>query len=318
MNDTDTQEKEPKKKLSLSRPGKLELKKTIEGGQVRQSFSHGRSKVVAVEVRKKRTFAPGAGGTMREVRDEEAEAAFESAGTEAAEMTPVEVRIPLSEQHLTEHERQVRAKALQEARRAEEERQSRAVVEDERRDEDDLRRVAEEEAKRLAEEEARKAEEETRRKAEEAEARRRAEQGEAAAVAGVAKLKQHAEEGVVEEEDDSESARARRGKVAPKRPPARTRGEPRRRSGKLTITDALEENERVRSLASMRRAREKQKKKEIQTERVKVVREVTIPETITVNELSNRMAERGVEVIRTLMKMGVIATLHQEIGRAHV
>ena len=63
--------KEPvtKNKLSLSHPGKLELKKTIEGGQVRQKFSHGRSKVVTVEVRKKRVFAPGTSGSMKEVKN---------------------------------------------------------------------------------------------------------------------------------------------------------------------------------------------------------------------------------------------------------
>ncbi len=59
-------------KTSLTlRPGKLELKKTVETGSVRQSFSHGRTKTVTVEVKKKRTFAPGAGGRMTEVREEE-------------------------------------------------------------------------------------------------------------------------------------------------------------------------------------------------------------------------------------------------------
>ena len=57
-----------KNKLSLSKPGKLEIRKTVEGGQVRQKFSHGRSKVVTVEVKKKRTFAPSSGGDMAEVR----------------------------------------------------------------------------------------------------------------------------------------------------------------------------------------------------------------------------------------------------------
>ena len=66
---TDTEESPPKKKLSLTRPGKLELKKTVEGGQVRQNFSHGRSKVVTVEVKKKRTFEAGTGGRMAEVKE---------------------------------------------------------------------------------------------------------------------------------------------------------------------------------------------------------------------------------------------------------
>ena len=62
-----TSKETEKKPLKLNRPGRLELKKTIETGQVRQSFSHGRSKAVTVEVKRKRTFAPGAGGRMREV-----------------------------------------------------------------------------------------------------------------------------------------------------------------------------------------------------------------------------------------------------------
>ena len=63
-----TDEQQEKKPLTLSRPGRLELKKTVESGQIRQSFSHGRSKAVRVEVKKKRTYAPGAGGRMTEVK----------------------------------------------------------------------------------------------------------------------------------------------------------------------------------------------------------------------------------------------------------
>ena len=61
-----TNESEVKKPLSLSR-GKLELRKTVDAGQVKQTFPHGRSKTVAVEVKRKRTYAPGAGGKMTEV-----------------------------------------------------------------------------------------------------------------------------------------------------------------------------------------------------------------------------------------------------------
>ena len=63
---TETEAQKPKKKLSLSLPGRLELNKTVEAGQVRQSFSHGRSKSVAVEVRRKRTFRQSADGAMTE------------------------------------------------------------------------------------------------------------------------------------------------------------------------------------------------------------------------------------------------------------
>lgn len=96
-------------------------------------------------------------------------------------------------------------------------------------------------------------------------------------------------------------------------PPVR-RSEPRRRAGKLTINEALNEEERVRSLASVRRAREREKRKEgDEGEPGKIVREVVIPETITVQELSNRMAERGVDVIKALMKMGVMGNITQVI-----
>ena len=84
---TDTEDKPAKKTLSLSRPGKLELKKTVEGGQVRQNFSHGRSKIVAVEVRKKRTFEAGSSGSMQEVK----EAPEEIIPDEPVAEAPVEV-----------------------------------------------------------------------------------------------------------------------------------------------------------------------------------------------------------------------------------
>ncbi|HRK95800.1 MAG TPA: translation initiation factor IF-2, partial [Rhodospirillales bacterium] len=91
-----------------------------------------------------------------------------------------------------------------------------------------------------------------------------------------------------------------------------------RRPGKLTIVDALDEgaSERVRSLASVRRAREKERLKQ-QSQRggepQKIVREVVIPESITVQELANRMAERSVGVIKALMKMGMMATINHVI-----
>jgi len=76
-----------------------------------------------------------------------------------------------------------------------------------------------------------------------------------------------------------------------------------------------DEDERVRSLASVRRAREREKQRlmQAQQEPSKIVRDVVVPETITVQELANRMAERGADVIKALMKMGVMATINQVI-----
>src|SRR5205807_5348930 len=98
--------------------------------------------------------------------------------------------------------------------------------------------------------------------------------------------------------------------------PAR-RDEARRRTGKCTFTRALadDEGERMRSLASVRRARERERQRlhHGEQEQIKVVREVVVPETITVQELANRMAERAADVIKALMRMGVMATINQVI-----
>ncbi|MDE0538336.1 MAG: translation initiation factor IF-2 [Rhodospirillales bacterium] len=309
---TETQEEKPKKKLSLSRPGKLELKKTVEGGQVRQSFSHGRSKVVTVEVRKKRTFRPGDTGGMTEVKEspEAAEEviAEEREDVEAVPSEPVgEEAAKAPSRSLTDEEKAARARALQDAKKAEEELRNRPPV-----PEPEPEPEAEEES--AAEDEKRRVEEEARRLAEAEEERQRQERGKAAAEAGMAKLRALEKDGDAEEDGEARPA-AKRGKAAPKKAPSPSRrGEPRRRAGKLTIAEALDDSERTRSLASVRRARERQKKKEAgPTEHAKIIRDVTVPETITVQELANRMAERSVEVVKTLMKLGVMANANQVI-----
>ena len=90
------------------------------------------------------------------------------------------------------------------------------------------------------------------------------------------------------------------------------RGEKKRRSGKLSISQALNEEERQRSLASIKRRQEKARKKPITDDvpKEKISRNVIIPETITVQELSNRMAERGVDVIKSLMTQGVMVKIN--------
>ena len=104
----------------------------------------------------------------------------------------------------------------------------------------------------------------------------------------------------------------------PRRPQVRRGEMGQRRPGKITITEALDGGDRTRqrSLASVRRAREREKARMRATEaqpKVKQVREVTIPDAITVQELSNRMAERGADVIKELMKLGIMATVTQTI-----
>ena len=78
------------------------------------------------------------------------------------------------------------------------------------------------------------------------------------------------------------------------------RGEERRVRGRLTITNALDEEQRQRSLASLKRRQERQKKQIAGPQaQAKIQREVVIPEIITIQELANRMAERGVDVIKS-------------------
>ena len=118
------------------------------------------------------------------------------------------------------------------------------------------------------------------------------------------------------------AARPPRRAGAPKAPvkapaaPKGKAGDRRRGSGKMTVTQALsgDESERTRSMAALRRAREREKQRlSMRQETMKVTRDVVVPEVITVQELANRMAERGADVIKSLMRMGVMATINQTI-----
>ncbi|MEW5704081.1 MAG: translation initiation factor IF-2 [Pseudomonadota bacterium] len=292
----ETEEKEGKK-LSLRRPGRLELNKTVKVGQVRQSFSHGRTKAVTVEVRKKRTFSKDARGGMTEVKHV-AEAHPSSPPVDESE-TAAAVR-------LTEEERKARARALESA--SEGEVAPLPVTEaEETPPSGEIKALVLEPEGTLPPAEALTA------KAPPAPPRGRAAERQKG---GRAKLES-------EEESDALSAAAARirekegrvgKKAAPKRLPPVSRLEPRRRAGKMRVAEALNEEERIRSLASVRRAREREKRKSSETEEDgKIIRDVIIPETITVQELSNRMAARAIDVIKALMKMDVMATVNQAI-----
>src|SRR5690606_128392 len=315
---TDTTEREPTK-LSL-RPGKLELKKTVETGKVRQSFSHGRSKTVTVEVKRKRTFTPDQGGKLRQAP------VSDDAGADRL------VR------GLSEQERQARVRALQARQRDEvptpgqaadqaptENQEAQVVAQPEPEPEPERVLTPEELAALQAErelqalrdaeaEEARKAEadairrdaeiqrleaEEAVRKAEEE--KRKAETGAKRPADRTAAVRPDRAAAVPADDSESEAAKSRRRLEARKTPAvAKRAGESRRRSGKLTITQALgaeEGQERVRSLASVRRARERERQRLRETggQPQKIYRDVVVPETITVQELANRMAERGVD-----------------------
>ncbi len=249
---------------------------------------------------------------------------------------------------LTNNERQARAKALQDALREQQERRRMEVEEAARRkaeEEERKKREAEEAVER-----AKAAEEEAKRKAEEeaeAEVKAKAEPkavprpkpkaepkpdpiaevmppiGPKAIpeVAGPSGGKRTHADRSSASHDDEPASKGRKGKkganTAAVPSPSRRGGEERRRSSKLNINQMLddEEGQRIRSLASVRRQREREKQRLLreQAEQTKISREVVIPETITVQELANRMAERGANVIKSLMKMGVMATINQVV-----
>ncbi len=324
-------------KLSLSRPGKLELKKRVGAGKVRQSFSHGRSKQVTVEVKRKRTIItdkPGreaeqkAGGLSTEERAARARALqarpkpapAPAAAEPAPEAPPSPPPQPQSPEEIRAEQR-ARELAELKAANAEEQR---------KQDEIEARRQEEEEKKRAAEEARR----DVARRAEPARgdrqpgsaaARRTADTGPrrprpagrpsarpSEAPVPAADLPGGRRSGGRDEDD---RGGRRRNDKRPAAQPRRT--EPRRRAGKLTIVQALDEEveqERQRSLASVRRARERERQRQASGQGQQFIqREVVVPETILISELANRMATRAVDVIRVLMQNGIRATPSQSI-----
>jgi translation initiation factor IF-2 len=299
-----------KKTLTLKRPG-------MEQGTVRQNFSHGRTNTVVVET-KKRKFSrgdekPETPQVALKPRVATPAAPAQTAPRPAPQAPTVERGRTSSSagvvlRDLSNDEMDARRRALLDAQARESDDRKRAAEDAQRRAEEDARRAREREesARRQAEEEARlKAEAEARRRAEEEAARRTP-----AVAAGAA--------AVVDDEETATTARRgpvvrRPGAPAPVKvdaappKPTRGKGEDDRRRGKLTLTAALsDDDKRGRSLSSMRRRQEKFKRGMQQETREKISREVVLPETITIQDLASRMAERAVDVVKFFMKQGQI------------
>ncbi|MGN6279363.1 MAG: translation initiation factor IF-2 [Sphingomonas sp.] len=337
MSDTDNE----KPKLGARAP--LGLKRTVETGKVKQSFSHGRSNTVVVEVKRRRVLGkPG-----------EAEAAPTPAPTAAPAPAPAPTPKPAPKPAVsneTPQERQARM-----LREAEEQRLAMA---------EEARRREEREKAEAAEEERRRAEENKQRAAEapaetpveapatpEARAEVQAEPTPAPAPQPptislddsmpaprrftpvqrpqpVRKPQPAAPAAADPAAPSSPAAPRRSGPAeAPSRPPRNDRPErksagadDRRRSGKLTVNRALGDGEgaRARSLAALKRAREKERRSHHSGPRepqAKQVRDVQVPDTITVQELANRMAEKGADLVKALFKMGMPVTVNQTIDQ---
>ncbi|MBV9736377.1 MAG: translation initiation factor IF-2 [Acidisphaera sp.] len=324
-NDQDT-----KGRLSLRPAGRLELGRTVDAGSVRQSFSHGRSKVVQVEVRKKRTAgAPAASPATPGQAGQPPAPRGPALGGRPAPSTGrslTATELAARQRALVEQQREA---ARREAERREQEKISiLSAAEEARRREEDARKAAEEEARRTAEEAARKTAEEAARKAAEAApppagdaTRRQARPAAGPAPAAPTETLRLKPTRPSEDDDEARPVRRPGSPLLPRKPQvaAPKKGlDDRRRGAKIDVQAAIEgEDERTRSLASVRRQRERERRQAelelLRSDQVKVVREVVLPETITVQDLASRMAARGAEVIKALMKLGVMATVTQTL-----
>ncbi len=293
----------PKKTLTLKRPG-------TEQGVVRQNFSHGRTKQVQVEIKKRKFSMPGdkpepvaTPASVFTPKPAVVAAPVVQEAPKAPPPSPPAERGGMVLNELSRNEMEARRKALEGSKVRDVEDRQRAIEEAKRRNDDEERRKREREdsARRQAEEEARlQTEAESRRRAEE-EARRRAPLA--------AELVASDEEEEVKPKRPSGAGAPVRRPVTPEvaRPAKPTKAEEDRRRGKLTLNTALsDEDARARSLSSMRRRQEKFKRAMHNEPREKVMREVILPETITIQELAQRMSERAVDVVKYFMKQGQI------------
>ena len=349
----------PTKPLTLSTATRSGAAAKTDATQVRQKFSHGRTRAVTVEVKKpvKRAGAaspPPAAAAPAPAPAKEAPPPAPTGRTlklgGVAAAAPARAATPARPaggerggrgivlRTLTEEEKEARARALVDANRDAESARQRAAEDAARRAiEDEARKKSDEEhRKRLAEEEARKkTEDEIKRKADVLVQKRLDQAATASPQTTIARQAQEIDAGTpaatptvirrpvgapgAPQATDTTLRRPPMRSTISKRlpqPPGARREVPKRRSDKIDVNRAVEgENDfRSRSAAQMRRRLERERRQQNADDgQLKVYREVTIPETITVQELAARMTERGADVIKTLMRMGVMATINQAI-----
>ncbi len=275
-------------------------------GQVKQSFSHGRTKSVLVETKRKRVVVPKPGAS----------------GSSTTTSSPSHLGDPAKRPAgISDAEMERRLAALRAAKLREVEDAKRRADEERQREEERQRRREELEAKEREERERaealrQKAEDEERARREAEEAARRAEEAKRAPAPAAP------------QPAPAESRASAPPSAKPGLPPSRkerereadrdrtTKKDDSRRSGELTLNEALSgEGGRTRSLAAMKRKQEKARQKAMGFghKAEKQVRDVQLPETILVQELANRMAERAADVVKALMKMGMMVTMNQSI-----
>jgi translation initiation factor IF-2 len=278
---SETNETDGKTIRGGARKMSLNVRRTVESGHVRQSFSHGRSKSVLVEKKKRRAVGSSPGPQAVEGAKPKLAQPEMAPQPEPEDAQPRRSGVVL--RALSDEEKDARARALNESRLREADEREKVKQDAERRVTTDEQRAKERDQaveRQKKEDERREVEADARRKGEET-------------------ARKHLVKEEVEEPTRPQEARHKK-----ERPVVPRRGDERVR-GRLTITNALDEEQRQRSLASLKRHRERQKKQVTgPLAQQKIQREVVIPELITIQELANRMAERGVDVIKFLMKDG--------------
>ncbi len=275
----------------------LGLRSGARPGNVKQSFSHGRTKNVVVETKRKRVVVPKPGAAKP------AAASGPSVGDPS--------RRPAG---ITDAEMDRRLKAVQAAKSREAEEAAAREAADKAREEERERRRAEMEAKEREEKER----EDNLRAKEEEEARKLAEATAAAQAAAAAPAPSGDEPAKpAQRQAPSTAAPRKQDRDRDQRNTRHNKGDDSRRSGKLTLNQALTGGEggRQRSMAAMKRKQERARQKAMggTVEREKVMRTVALPEAIVVSELANRMSERVGDVVKSLMQMGMMVTQNETI-----
>ena len=315
----------------------LGLKRSVDAGEVKQTFSHGRTNKVVVEVKRRRVLGkPGSEAAAPPPPPPPPPAPVAEAPRPAAPQPRSTRPAPASEtpqervKRLQLEAEEERLRIGEEARKREDEERLRAD-EDERRRAEENRR-AEEEAERERNAPIKSARTESTVPAPAEAAPEPAEvpaaadaaedAGEApAAEAAVAKTEAvpAARRFTPVERPEVKRPEAKAKKKDEKRAAPSDEGKDTRRSGKLTVTRALNEDEgrRARSLAALKRAREKERRGQggPSKPREKQVRDVVVPEAITVSELANRMAEKGADLVKALFNLGMMVTVNQTIDQ---
>ena len=328
----------PKQKTTLTLGKKLELKKPADMEQVRQSFAHGRSKTVTVEVKKKRTISGDKPAELPEATQEEAVLLSHFTKDE------LESRLRAVKESLKEKPKEVEEASFPEIEKEEKQSyqtetldsfqddhqnspQTRVPVMNAPSPGDNLPKTLD---KKSSQDDKSSSYDRTKEKEPQA---------------GSMRIKNDASHKVIpseprifkaqdfkptpkappkprsafDEEETGDAAKKKVIRVDPKKsvvtPPRKdSLALPRKLTGSA-LTRALNDEEagRTRSIAAFKRARQKQKQLGTQADAMKIVREVIIPDTINVGELANRMAVRGADVIKALMKLGMMVTINQVI-----